>query len=592
MSRTEHGTLSHPRRQERSTVADCVAAALQRHGVDVMFGQSLPTLIHLAGAPVGLRQVSYRTENAGAAMADGYARVSGRVAVVTAQNGPAATLLVPGLAEALKASVPVVALVQDIPRDRAEKNAFQDLDHLALFAPCTKWVRRVDQAHRVEDFLDMAFTRAASGRPGPVALLFPSDLLLEAGPEAGLRSHALGRCPLDRGTPVSAAVEEAAERIVRARNPIVIAGGGVHASQAWGELGRLQDLASIPVATTTMGKGAVDETHPLSVGVVGYFMGTGSRTKFLRPWIADADVVLLVGTRTAENGTDSWQLYPPAAHYIHVDIDPEEVGRNYEAQRLVGDARATLALLLDALQRRDLTMRAAARPHVESTIAEARRRHQAEAWAGEADAAPVRPERLMAELDRILGPDDIVVADASYSSIWMANNLTARAGGMRFLSPRGLAGLGWGLPMALGAKVARPDRRVFCLVGDGGFGHCWSELETAARMRLPVVLMVLNNQVLGYQKHAELVKFGAHTDAVALASVDHAAIARACGCHGIRVERPAEIAPALAEAAGRDELSLLDVMTDAEAYPPITTFDGRLPTLPPIDHQPEQGFRT
>jgi len=154
----------------------------------------------------------------------------------------------------------------------------------------------------------------------------------------------------------------------------------------------------------------------------------------------------------------------------------------------------------------------------------------------------------MAEIDARLKADDIVVADASYSSIWIANFLTAREAGSRFITPRGLAGLGWGLPMALGAKVGNPDKRIVCVCGDGGFAHAWPELETARRLGLQVTLIILSNQILGYQKHAENHKFGAHTDAVDFAPVDHAAIARACGLDGIRVERPEEIGPALDQA--------------------------------------------
>ena len=179
----------------------------------------------------------------------------------------------------------------------------------------------------------------------------------------------------------------------------------------------------------------------------------------------------------------------------------------------------------------------------------------------------------MQELASRIGPDDIIVADASYSSIWIANYLTATAAGSRFLTPRGLAGLGWGLPMAMGAKVGNPEKRVICLVGDGGFAHAWAELETSRRMGLNVTLIVLNNQILGYQKHAEDIKFGAHTDAVFFEPVDHAAIARACGLSGIRVEAAGDIGAALDEALGNDHTTLIDIMSDPEAHPPITGFE-------------------
>ncbi len=571
-------TTDTPRAPVNVTGAHLLAAALQRHGVKEIFGQSIPSALFLAAPDYGLRQIGYRTENAGAAMADAYARVSGRVPVVTAQNGPAATLLVPGLAEALKASTPLVAIVQDVHRKFTDKNAFQELDHLALFGGVAKWVRRVAEIDRIDDYVDMAFAAAASGRCGPAVLLMPLDLLderPELAPDAPRRQADLGRYPLDRSTADPARIAEAAELLAGARAPVVIAGGGVHASGATAELGALQALG-LPVATTVMGKGAVAETDPLSLGVVGYFMAPGGRSSHLREMVTQADVVLLVGNRTNQNGTDSWQLYPRDARYIHVDIDGGEIGRNYEALRLKGDAKLTLAALAQALETRDPAALRARRADLAARIAAAREAHAADlARLVDLDAVPCRPERLMRDLDSQLGDDAIVVADASYASIWVANYLTARRAGQRFLTPRGLAGLGWGLPFALGAKAARPQAPVVCVTGDGGFAHVWAELETARRMRLPVVVVVLNNQILGYQKHAELSLFGAHTDVVHFEAVDHAALAQACGCQGVRVEAPGDFLPALQAALAAPAVTVIDVVTDERAHPPITSFQGK-----------------
>jgi acetolactate synthase-1/2/3 large subunit len=559
--------------------AHLVARALKRHGVELMFGQSLPSALYLVAPEHGIRQVAYRTENAGGAMADGYARLSGKVAVVTAQNGPAAALLAPALAEALKASVPVVAIVQDVRRTQADRNAFQDLDHFDVFRGCSKWIRRVTELTRIEDYVDMAFVAAASGRPGPVVLMMPQDLLLEPVKQeiASVRRASLGTYPLDRGGADPSLVEHAARLLATARAPLVVAGGGVHLSGAQDALASLQQAAGLPVATTSMGKGTVDERHPLSIGVIGYYMGPRSRTRHLRALIDQADVILLVGTRTNQNGTDSWTLFPKSARFIHVDVDGLEVGRNYEALRLVGDARLTLQQLTRALAGQDLATRRQAAPKVEQAIAAGHAAFAAEAGAHmDSDAAPIRPERLMRDLDRRLEPGSVVVSDASYAPIWAGNYLTAQRAGQRFLAGRGLAGLGWGFPAALGAKLASPSTEVFCLTGDGGFAHMWSELETAKRMGIKVTVIVLNNQILGYQWHAEDVLYGGHTDACQLSPVDHAAIARACGCNGIRVESADAFAPALEAAIGSETTTVIDVVTDPLAFPPITLFEGKL----------------
>jgi len=569
-----------------ATVALRLAEAFRRHGVTLTFGQSLPSAFHLACPHVGIDQKVYRQENAGGTMADGYARIARRVGIVTAQNGPAATLLVPPLAEALKASIPVLALVQEVTRDNFDRNAFQELDHLAMFAPVAKWVRRLERADRLDDYVDMAFTAAASGRPGPAVLLVPADLLTEtAAARAALlrpRVMSLGDVPLDRTLADPVAIAAAAEALAAAEHPLVVVGGGIHLAGATAELAALQHAAHLPVATTVMGKGAADETHPLTLGLIGYVMGQGTRTHALRPMVERADVVLLVGTRTNQNGTDSWKLFAEGTRFIHLDTDPMEIGRNYESQRLLGDAKLTLGALAEAMRARDLSRRAAARPAIEREIAAA-----VAAWREtiqgllSRDAPLCRPERVMAELDALIGPEDAVVADASYSSIWIANYLTARRAGQRFLTPRGIAGLGWGLPMAIGAQVALREAgsrgRVVCLCGDGGFAHSWAELETLRRMELPVTTIVLNNGILGYQKHAEEVRFGEHTKAVTFTAVDHAAIARACGVQGLRVEGSAAIAPALKDALSAGAPVLLDIVTDPDAKPPISAFAGHYP---------------
>lgn len=564
--------------------AERIAAAFARHGVDVVFGQSIPSGFHLAAPGHGISQVAYRTENAGGAMADGYARASGRVGVVTAQNGPAATLLVPPLAEALKASTAVVALVQEVDRDIADRNAFQELDHLALFAPVSKWVRRLDSVARIDDYVDMAFTAAAGGRPGPAVLLVTGQLLAAEIHQGLRRGATLGRVPLDRSAPDPARVAEAAACLAAAKRPLVIAGGGVHASGAVQALRDLQERCHLPVATTLMGKGTVDEEHPLSLGVIGYTLGSGAPAERLYGMVREADVVLLVGSRTNQNGTNSWRLLPADARYLHLDIDPQEIGRNYEAVRLAGDARLGLEALAECLHRFAPDRHRDARATVAAHIAQAH--DHAGRWRAAVAAREdhgVRPEALMSVLDQRLDHDITTVADASYASVWVGVFLTARASSGRFLTPRGLAGLGWGLPMAIGAAMANAPGTVVCVTGDGGFAHCWAELETAVRHRLSIVVIVLNNQVLGFQRDAEDVIFGAHTDACHLGAVDHAAIAEACGARGTRVTRVAEFAPALDQALAAGGCHVIDVVTDASARPPLTLFRGRLPEPPGAD---------
>lgn len=558
--------------------AEALAAALQRHGIDTIFSQCFPVRMQHVAPKYGIRQIGYRTENAGGAMADGFARVAGRIAVFAGQSGPAATLMVPPLCEAIKASVPVLALVDEYSSLEADKNAFQEFDHFALFSSCSKWTRRVTHPSRLDDYIDMAIVEATTGRPGPVVLLLPSDFSgMEAVP-APHRTARLGHFPLDRVAPPPDRIAGAAAMLKAAKHPLIFAGGGVHISGAADEVVRLAELGAIPVATGNMGKGAIAETHPLSLGVFGNCMGRGSKAMELRDYAAKADCVLLVGTRTNANGTGSWTLFDKAAQFIHIDIDGLEVGRNYESYRLVGDAKATLAALNEALSEGDFPDREARLGRIAADTAKATATMQAyvEEIGGGRQGA-VRPEHMMRVLDAVMKPEDVICVDASYSNNWVATFISLKAHGGRFITPRGIAGLGWGMPMAMGAKLARPEARVFALVGDGGFAHCWSELEAARRLDIPVITLVLNNQILAYQQHGEEWFSYHHSDASDLGPVDHAMIARACGCFGERVDSPDQFGPALDRALASGLPAVLDVMTDPEAMPPLTHYLFRPP---------------
>ena len=411
------------------TNAERFASALKRNGVEFIFGQSNPTKIMLAAMERGIRQIGFRQENTGTYMAQAYAMASGKIPCVAAQNGPAATLLVPGLAEDYKAGHPVVAIVQEVPLHDAEKNAFQELDHEKLFEGCAKWIKKIYSADRIEDYVDMAFTAAASGKPGPAVLLCPQDIFNDktTRPAPSSRKASLGHYPLDRVVPSQDVIKEAAELLLNAENPLVYAGGGIFSSKAVEEIRELQADFSLPVATTTMGKGSVDETDPLSVGVIGYYMGHRSATKFMKPLVQKSDVILLVGNRTNQNGTDTWTLLPEDATYIHIDIDPMEIGRNYEAVRLLGDAKLTLRALIDEMKKGDNTKRAAKKDEVVAEIAEAKAKHQEEIKdVMTSEISPIRIERFMAELERQVADNCMVVADASFSSIWNANYITAK----------------------------------------------------------------------------------------------------------------------------------------------------------------------
>lgn len=559
----------------KATNAMRIALALQRNGVKYLFGQSNPPAITLACDDIGIKQIGYRQENAGSYMAQGYAMVTNTVPVVTAQNGPAATLLVPGLAEALKSSYPIVAIVEDIERTNEEKNAFQELDHLELFKGVSKWVKKIPVQEKIEDFVDRAFTIAASGRPGPVVLICPKDIINDKTEyEINVsRTASLGQFPLDRVTANHKIIEEAAKLIANAENPFIYAGGGVISSGAHQELRELQEECAIPVATTSMGKGSVDEEHPLSMGPIGYYMGKRGVSTHIKPLVQKADVIVLVGNRTNQNGTDAWTLLPKAATYIHIDIDPTEIGRNYESLRLVGDAKLTLQALKENLLKVGIEKRLQNRSYVQSEIESSRVKHsEVMRSLYTKESGIIKVEKFLHEVNKRLEDDHIIVADASISSVWNANYIHATKN-RKFIFPRGLAGLGWGLPMGMGAKVAQPNRKVFVLAGDGGFAHVWSELETCKRLGIDVVLAVINNSILGYQKYGETVLFGRYTNVCDFVDVDHTKVAEACGVKGIRLDDVKDIDRVLEEAFNSEGSVVIDLISDQDNIPPVTIMD-------------------
>lgn len=563
---------------QKETNAMRIALSLKRNGVKYLFGQSNPPSITLACDDIGIKQIGYRQENAGSYMAHGYAMTSNTVPVVTAQNGPAATLLVPGLAESLKSSYPVIALVEEVAREHEDKNAFQELDHIELFKGVSKWVKKITTDENLEDIVDRAFTIAASGRPGPVVLLCPKDIINDTDEYEvkDTRTKNNGTFPLDRSSADPSKLAEAAELIANAKSPFIYAGGGVISSGAHAELRDLQEEFSIPVATTTMGKGTIDERHSLSMGPIGYYMGKRGPSRFLKPMVKDADVIVLVGNRTNQNGTDAWTLLPENAKYIHIDIDPSEIGRNYESLRLVGDAKLTLQGLKDALSQVNVDNLHANRANVEEKIKKSRELHRdVMSDIVSQESGDIKVERFLHEVNPRLTEDHIVVADASISSVWNASYIEA-TDNRKFLFPRGLAGLGWGVPMAMGAKIAEPNRKVFCLVGDGGFAHVWSELETARRMGIDLVIVVINNNILGYQKYGETALYGRYTDVCDFTFVDHTKIAEACGMKGISVNSVEQIGDALDEVFSQDGSVLIDLITDPDNVPPVTIMDGIL----------------
>lgn len=547
---------------------------LAEHGVSHVFGMPGGQTIALYDAMLDREDMAHvlvRDERTAAYAADGYARTTGLVGVCDATVGPGAAKLPSGLGESLGASVPVVALVSELPDAMAPHRyrgaASQALDQAALLAPVTKWVGAVPNAAAMPGLVRHAFRVATTGRPGPVALLLPQDVLDGDAPEwtdgGGAR---FGRAPAARVAPDPADVAASAVVLRAAARPFVLAGGGVLHSDAGAALGALAPRLSAAVATTLTGKGAIAEDDPLAVGVSGAMGTTAARAAF-----EEADVVFLVGAKASGGSTFHWTLPRPDQRVVQLDVDPAELGRAFPVEAaMVGDARLGLEALLGALdagggdRSGEDPDRGAWRARIAELTAAWRSARDEER---SSDATPIAPQRVMGDLERSLGPADVVVLDASLASGWGCVFIEQHGAGRRILSPRGLAGLGYALPAAIGTATARPDARSVVVAGDGALAYALGEMATVAELRLPMTVVVLNNGSLGWIRWYRRITFGRGWEEPDFSDVPFAAVARAMGWTGQRVEDPAQLSGALRAAMDADGPSLVEVVTDTWETP-------------------------
>ncbi len=547
------------------------------HGVRHIFGVpgdtglALYDALEKAQQKGGITHVLARDERSAAYMADVYARVSFRPGVCEGPSGAGATYLASGLAEAHASSIPVIALTSDTPVGQEARNVLTELDQPALFAPITKWSPLVKQASRIPDIMRQAFRIATSGRPGAVQVTLPMDVLADQVEAPSL--HAPEVCqhyPAYRVRPDPESVDRAASHLVDARQPVIVAGGGVVTSGAWSELTELAEALGATVGTSICGKGAIDEDHPLSLGVVG----SNGRRPYANAVLEDADLILYVGCKTDSVTTVGWTLpaRTTAQTVLHLDVDPAEIGRNYPtAVGLVGDAKLGLADLTQAVRRRSV------RPGPSPLVA--RNDQIRDFWASfeakaEATTSPIKPQRVIQALARLLPSDSVVIADAGTPTPFTAAYFRSPSG-RRVIIPRGYGGLGYAIPGVVGAKLARPQATVVGLMGDGSFGMSAGELETIARLRLPITIIQFNNACFGWIKVSqELFQAGRSFGVDFSSETDHAAIAQGFGLRGVRVEDPLEVEPVLREALASQEATFIDILTECETteLPPVEKF--------------------
>ena len=549
--------------------AEAVVEMLKAHDVEVIFGlcgdTSLPLYDALARLPHGMKHVLTRDERHAAYMADGYARVTGKVGVCEGPSGGGATYLLPGLVEANESSVPVLGINTDVSVASRGRFTLTELDQGALMKPLTKWNAVLERSADIPRVFRAAFDAMTSGRPGAAHIALPFDV--QNGPVE--RSDvwgdpSLGLYPSRRVAPDPFHVELAAKLLRGAKRPVFICGGGPVISGAQDELLELALRLSAPVATTISGQGSISEEHALAVGVVGSNGGTPET----RSIVDQADLVVFVGCRAGSVTTERWRHpVPGKVKVIHIDVDAQTIGANYRVDvPLVADAKLALAALNFSLD--DLR-----RPLEASAVAKAK----AEKFAGfdalaRSNDTPIKPERVVAELSKALDGDAIVVADPGTPCPYLSAYYPVRKTGRTLFSNRAHGALGYSLSAAVGAHYGRPSVKTVAVMGDGSFGMCAGELETLVRYKLPITLIVIRNAVYGWIKAGQKTGYGGRYFSVDFGVTDHAKVAEAFGVKSWKVEDPLKLGAVLKEAIAFGGPTLVDVVCQPlqEARAPVS----------------------
>lgn len=549
----------------RAHVYTHLAEVLAQYGVPQIFGMRIYPELDLAR----IRPLNVHHETSAALMAYGYARVSGRPGVITL-NRPGTMNVVMGLAEAWKSSVPIIVLMDGLVATSEGHHAVYEQDQIGIVKPVSKWIGDIHDLSRAPEMLRRAFQIATTGRPGPVVLnirgvgsIFASNQYIDDTPFA-VPEYAT--FPAARIPPDPHRINHAITLTQRAERVCIVAGGGVNLSRAWQELRELAELGQFPVATTISGKGALPEKHWLSAGVTGRFVGGRlGRGRVADAIVKNSDLMILVGSRTNEMATSRWTVPDSKSTIVHIDVDPQEIGRNYpRSVGIVADAKLALKALAEALAAGDFKPKLSRAPEIEELL---------EKWFADNEegtnskAVPIHPARLMREVREFLGPDTILVSDASNPFRWATSHAFVEAG-PTFITPRGTGAIGTGLPVAIGAKLAAPEKHVICFEGDGGI-MCGilAELEMAARYNIAIVVVVFNNGAYLLEKQ-HLKDYELNKEMNFLPGLNFANIAREFGCEGIRVEKPDAIRAAIEKGFACQKTTLIDIVLDPdESFP-------------------------
>jgi len=541
--------------------AEAMVRMLQAHGVKHIFGlcgdTSLPFYDALYRLDHGIEHILTRDERCAAYMADGYARVTGRVGVCEGPSGGGATYILPGVVEANESSVALLSITSDVSVSSWGRYPLTELDQTALFRPLTKWNGVIDDAARLPNMVRTAFRAMTTGRPGAAHLGLPYDVQRAPVDETDIWAQPeFETFPAWPSAPDPKAIEAAANAIVAAENPMIVCGGGVVLAGAEAALQAVAERLNIVVATTVSGQGSLADNHANHLGVVGSNGGVPAT----RAVIDEADLVVFVGCRAGSVTTERWRSPAPGVKVVHIDSDPMTISANYRTDvAVVSD----VCLAFEAL---NLAFEEMGTDKIDfggrdKVAAALRVKFAAFDELAASNDKPIKPERVIAELNRIVPSDGVIVADPGTPCPYFSAFYKIPHAGRYFISNRAHGALGYALSAAVGAQIGRPNSKVVAAMGDGSFGFTVGELETVTRLGLPITFVVFSNSVFGWIKAGQKSGFNERYYSVDFNRTDHAAVAQAFGVKSWRVEDPADLARVLKLAVEHDGPTLVDVIS-------------------------------
>ncbi len=552
--------------------AEALIRGMEKEGVKHIFGI-------LGGAIMDVYDVLYdnsriqhitcRHEQVAVFAASGYARASGKTGTCMATSGPGACNLVTGIADAFIDSIPVVAVTGQVPTTSIGGDAFQEADIVGITMPITKYNYLLEDVNDVPKTVKGAYYLANTGRPGPVLIDFPKDIqraeIKNYNPPKTISFE--GYNPVLKPHPRQ--IKLAVRELMNAERPLILSGGGVIISNASKELRSLAELLGIPITTTSLGKGAIPEDHPLALGMVGMH-----GNKWANLAIQESDVLFAIGTRFSDRITGSTRHFAPKAKIIHADIDPSEIGKNVRADiPIVGDAKLIMRDMLVMAKKAAKREASRKKKHTEWG-------RKLEAWKKEFkqevcfDCVPIKPQRIIHEVQKIVDKDPkhtIIATEVGRNQLWTMHYMNIREP-RNWLTSGGLGTMGAGFPMSIGAQVARPDCRVLNMAGDGSFQMTMQDLATCICHDLPVINVIFNDAALGNVRMWQQLFYNerySHTDLKN--NPDFEKIAEAYGAWAKKIERPGEIQDALQEVLKSGKPAIIDISVDRDeaVYPMV-----------------------